>query len=86
MLRIRGAKLQRAKIKSQVVARSAVESFAKLDCQKLCEEICCVLPREVRDTIYGFIHDNDDIPITPQRMPWHDFQGKTYFECKSEAQ
>jgi hypothetical protein len=86
MLRIRGAKLQRAKIKSQVVARSTVESFAKRDCQNFCEEICRVLPREIRDTIYGFIHGNNDIPISPQRRPWDHFERQNYFECNSEAQ
>jgi hypothetical protein len=60
----------------------ALESYAKVACRDLCEEIYNVFPREVRDIIYGYLHSQSKVRIVSDSADW----GPIYFTSVNEVQ
>ena len=57
--------LQQDKVGAQAETTSALEEYAKMSCRQLCDEVYNAFPREIRDMIYGYLHEGEknEVPI-----------------------
>lgn len=58
--------------------RKDLEPYAKAVCRPFCEKVLEILPREIRDIIYDYVHSHDTIYVGPEYLR------KTGQPCESD--
>jgi hypothetical protein len=87
-LRVKRNRLKRRFDSDESTASESLAEYAKVDCRKLCDAMYCILPREIRDTIYGYIHPGSDINVFGHQpdFDWSNTFKRSYFNFNSEAE
>lgn len=65
-MRLSRREIQRQKVDAEL--RKRLELYAKTTCQKLCDTVIHSLPREIRDIIYGYLHQDETIYVGPEYL------------------
>ncbi|KAH7397390.1 hypothetical protein BKA66DRAFT_454273 [Pyrenochaeta sp. MPI-SDFR-AT-0127] len=81
------AELEKQKLPKDEPPYSGLEKLAKIYCRPLCDDVCRILPREIRDIIYSYVHSHDTIYVGPEYIsnrgqPCESDRGAHYWDAE----